>query len=264
MTDSDYRVSAEQHAAFAEDGAIRLESVIGDEFVARLQDAVERVHDHPGGFWFKIYLWRVDPDFRECCLRSRLPGIAAQLLQTDKVNLLYDQLFVKPPQGEPTPWHNDLPYWPVDGTSVMSLWLALSEVTPDNGGLEFIRGSHRWQRRFDPFDADAQGQTYRETAERNPDNEPMPDFDAERNQHEILSWQLRPGDAIAFHALTVHTAGSNITSDRPRKGYALRFTGSEIRYHLGTSMNEHVLNPELEPGDVMDSDQYPVVFRAAS
>lgn len=263
MSNSGYQVSPDQHAAFARDGVIRLESVIGGQFLSRLQAAVERADELPGGFWYKIYLWRVDPDFRACAMSSPLPGIAAQLLQTTKVNLLYDQLFVKPPQGERTPWHNDLPYWPVAGTSVMSIWLALGEVTPENGGLEFIRGSHRWNRQFQPFSAEADGQSYDEHPEKNLETEPTPDFDAQRDQHDIVWWPLQPGDAVAFHALTVHNARRNTTSGQPRKGYALRYTGSEIRYQLRPAMNEYVLNPALKPGDVMDSDQYPVVFEAA-
>ena len=264
MTSFDYQISHEQHAVFERDGVLPLESVIDGELLERLQVASERARDYEGGFWYKIYLWRFDPDFRDCCLASPLPRIAAQLLQTAKVNLLYDQLFVKPPRGEPTPWHNDLPYWPVNGTSVMSIWLALGNVTLDNGGLEFIRGSHRWGRHFETFDYNADGSGYGDMPDRNPETEPIPDFDAERDQHEILSWDLKSGDAVAFHALTVHHANRNATDGLPRKGYALRFTGNEIRYRVAPAMNQYVLNPELDPGDVMDSEQYPVVYDATT
>ena len=265
MKSFDYRINAEQHATFERDGALCLPSAIGGEFLDRLQVATERARNYEGGFWFKIYLWRFDPDFRDCCHAFPLPGIAAQLLRNEKVNLLYDQLFVKRPRGEPTPWHNDLPYWPVDGTSVMSIWLALGDMTLDNGGLEFIRGSHKWGRRFDPFTAEADGTNYAEISTRMAENEPTPDFDNERDQHEILAWDLAPGDAVAFHALTVHHANCNATDGQPRKGYALRFMGSEVRYRQeDASMNEKVLNPDLNPGDVMDSEQYAVVYDATA
>ena len=164
--------------AFERDGAVFLKSVVTGGLLDRLLVAVERAEDYEGGFWFKIYLWRFDPDFRDCCMASAVPGIAAQLLRTDKINLLYDQLFVKPPQGGPTPWHNDLPYWPVDGTDVMSLWLALGDVSVANGGLEFIRGSHKWGLRFDTFDADADGGEYYDNPEKNPETVSTPDFDS--------------------------------------------------------------------------------------
>ena len=81
----------------------------------------------------------------------------------------------------------------------MSIWLALGEVIPENGGLEFIRGSHRWNRQFQPFSAEADGQSYDEHPEKNLETEPTPDFDAQRDQHDIVWWPLQPGDAVAFH-----------------------------------------------------------------
>ena len=256
-----YIVSADEHAAFDRDGALPLRAVIDNDFLARMQLASDRARDYPGGFWYKIYLWRRDPDFRDCCFNSPLPAIAAQLLESDKVNLLYDQLFVKPPAGDVTPWHHDLPYWPVEGSAVLSIWLALSDVTDANGGLEFIRGSHHWPQRFHPFTTDENG-TYHEThPDKNDDYQEMPDFDLERDDYEIIKWDLNAGDAVVFHSLTLHHAGANSNTRHARKGYALRFTGEEVRYRTGPSMNEHVFNPELKTGDVMDSEQYPVVFQ---
>jgi ectoine hydroxylase-related dioxygenase (phytanoyl-CoA dioxygenase family) len=257
----DYEVTDTQREIFDRDGAVLLESVIDNELLARLETATERARDYPGGFWYKIYLWRRDPDFRDCAMNSPLPGIAAQFLRRDKLTLLYDQLFVKPPRGEPTPWHNDLPYWPVEGTSVMSIWLALSEVTKRNGGLEFVRGSHRWSRRFHPFTANPEGTQYAPHDDTSSEYETLPDFDAERDRHDIVHWDMRPGDAVAFHSLTVHHAGSNQSTRQPRKGYALRFMGDDVRYRLAPSMNEYVLNSALNPGDRMDSEQYPIVFQ---
>ena len=112
--------------------------------------------------------------------------------------------------------------------------------------------------------SDPEGSIYFENAEKNSESVPTPDFDTERDQHEILAWDLRPGDAVAFHALTVHHANRNATHKNPRKGYALRFTGSEICYRLAPGMNEYVLNPELNPGDAMDSEQDPVVYDATA
>ena len=263
MSDFDYQVSAAALEAFSRDGALPLRSVIGDDLLGRLQAAAERSSDLPGGFWYTIYLWRSDPDFRACCLDSPLPGVAAQLLNTSKVNLLYDQLFIKPPKGEPTPWHHDLPYWPIEGSSVVSLWLALSEVTPCNGGLEFIRGSHLWDRPLRTFSVDYDNGQYTDPLATT-DDEPIPDFEAERDSYEILHWDLDPGDAIAFHGLTLHHAPGNRTTSLSRRGYSLRFMGREVRYKESAGMNRRVLNPDLREGDPMDSEQYPVVFPAAS
>ena len=261
MSVFDYEVSDEARDQFSRDGALALRAVVDDEMLERLQTAAERARDWPGGFWYKIYLWRHDPDFRACCLESPLPQIAAQLLRTTKVNLLYDQLFIKPPKGAPTPWHHDLPYWPIEGNSVVSLWLALSEVTPENGGLEFIRGSHLWGRQLRTFSVDYDTGAYTDPIATT-DDDPIPDFEheTESENHDILHWNLKPGDAIAFHALALHHAPGNTTTSSARKGYSLRFMGSEVRYKESPGMNRQVFNPNLRDGDIMDSEQYPVVF----
>jgi len=259
MHDIDNRIRNTELEAFSRDGALPLRSVIDDELLARLQTAAERARHLPGGFWYNIYLWRNDPDFRACALESPLPKLAAQLLDTAKVNLLYDQLFIKPPKGDPTPWHHDLPYWPIEGNSVVSLWLALSDVTLQNGGLEFIRGSHLWGRSIRTFSVDYDDGRYVEPVATT-DAEPVPDFEAERDNYHILHWDLKAGDAVAFHALTLHHAPGNSDTKESRKGYALRFMGSEVRYKETTGMNQRVFNPELREGDTMDSELYPVAF----
>ena len=39
-------------------------------------------------------------------------------------------------------WHQDLTYWGFDGTDEVTVWLALSPVTQDNGCMRFLPGSH--------------------------------------------------------------------------------------------------------------------------
>ena len=173
MVESDKWLSVDDVDTYGRDGVLVLRSVLDGPMLARLQSAVRRTRDHPGGFWYSIYLWRDDDDFRACAWDGKLAAIAAQLLGASKVNLLYDQLFVKPPRGGPTPWHHDLPYWPIEGTSVVSIWLALGEVTPQNGGLEFIRGSHRWERRFRTFSVDYDTGDYTDVVA-TPDGSPRP------------------------------------------------------------------------------------------
>ena len=89
---------------------------------------------------------------------------------------------------------------------------------------------------------------------------PAPDLSARLDAHERLSWHLRPGDAVAFDALTFHHATGNSDVEQPRAGYALRYMGETVRYKEMAGMNERVFNPELNDGDVMDSEQYPVVY----
>ena len=254
--------------AFQRDGAVCLRNVVDAGWRARLEAAIERDIAEPGpyyhgyesgGFHGNLRTWQKDPDFRAYCFSSPLPELAAALLGAAKVNLLYDQLFVKEPGMEkPTRWHNDQPYWPVSGRDVISFWTCLDSVSADSGAMQFIQGSHLWQRWFQPEPFDVGGTEY----EANADYEKIPDFEAERAAHEILSWDMVPGDVVAFTGMTVHYAGGNFRTDQRRRGYVARYTGDDARYSTRPGTSPMLRDPSLADGAPMDSETYPVVWRA--
>ena len=58
--------------------------------------------------------------------------------------LFQDMAMIKPPGGREKPWHQDHAYFnlPLD-TPVVAVWVALSDVTVDNGCMHVIPGGHR-------------------------------------------------------------------------------------------------------------------------
>ena len=266
-----YRITPADIDSYDADGAVLLKGVIGREWLDRVAAAIERDIEKPGPFFHgydtegrgrfhgNLRIWETDPDFRAYCFESGLAEIAAGFFGASKVNLLYDQLFVKEPGTEqPTRWHNDQPYWPVWGWQVMSFWLALDPTMAENGRLEFVRGSHRWDRWFQP---EAFGKTEVNTYDENPDYEKMPDIDAARSDYDILAWDMEPGDVIAFHALAVHGAGGNMRDDVRRRGYTVRYTGDDARFDPRPGTAKALWTDELADGDPMDCNLYPVVWR---
>ena len=229
-----YPLEQAQIEAFERDGAIHLPALIDEEWVERGREA-------------------------------GAGDTGVESLDSDKMNLLYDQLFsIEPGSEDRTIWHHDLPYWPIRGRQVVTIWLALDRIVKENGGLEFIRGSHLWGQRFQPMST-TDGQTYEPFDSGRDDGfVPAPDFDAERDKYEFISFDVDPGDAIAFHALTVHGSHLNATADMKRRAYSMRFTGDDVRYYAGPVWNVYIRNPSLKTGDLMDSGQYPVVFDARS
>ena len=84
----------------------------------------------------------------------------------------------------------------------------------------------------------------------------MPDFDAERDQYQILCWEMDPGDVMIFDSMTVHGAKAN-TSPAVRRGYAVRYTDAGMTYRSDAMINPIIVNPQLQDGQALDSDQYP-------
>jgi ectoine hydroxylase-related dioxygenase (phytanoyl-CoA dioxygenase family) len=118
-------------------------------------------------------------------------------------------------------------------------------------------GSHRWGRWFRPARFADQKAHATATDSR---FETIPDFEAERDKHRIVAWELAPGDCIAFHGLTVHGAPENLSTHR-RRAFSARFTGADARFVL----REGFMSPPPPeqggpaPGAPMDSPVFPVL-----
>ena len=244
---------------FNEDGVALIPSGIDTDAIERLRKAVDRTLTQPTNYFDHVRIWENDQDCAWYCLESPIPALAATLLKSSKINLLFDQIFAKEAGAPHTPWHNDQPYWPIRGWPVMTVWLALDEVTTDSGALEFICGSHLWNRWFQPFD-DGEDGSSRGVYQFNPEYEPLPDFDTQRERYQILSWPMNPGDILVFHGLTVHGARANRTPQQRRRGYAVRYAGKGTTYFKSLGMNPQLFNDQLSPGDPLDSEQYPVAY----
>jgi ectoine hydroxylase-related dioxygenase (phytanoyl-CoA dioxygenase family) len=250
-------------------GVTVLRSVIDADWLARVAAAIERdiadpgpyehSYDVAGGrFHGNFLIWQHDPEFAAFCLESPAASIARQMLGATRLNLLYDQLFVKEAGADHrTRWHNDQPYWPVRGRDVVSIWVALDHVDADNGRLEFVRGSHRWDRWFqpEPFGPNRGATSY----ERNPDYEPMLDIESRRDTYDIVTWDLDPGDVYVFNAMTVHGAGGNATSDRRRRGYTVRYCGDDVTYDPRIGVSTPLLVDDLDAGAPLGGEQFPLV-----
>ena len=265
---TDFVITSKQISTFEADGVVCLRGVIDQQWLECLWRASDQAMTMaPKDAWLRYFrrigLWSEIQGFGDFCRTSLLPKLAAALLKTPKVNLLYDQLFVKErDMVERTVWHNDQPYWPVRGGPAISFSVPLDHVDKTLGALEFIRGSQTWNAWYQPIYGDEEGRVKSKPAPR-PGFVDMPDFEAERDKYEILSWNMAPGDVLAFHGLTVHAGTGNTTRTEIRRAYTVRYACADAHY-LDTSdipgRNERLINPALSTGDPLDSEMFPVVY----
>jgi ectoine hydroxylase-related dioxygenase (phytanoyl-CoA dioxygenase family) len=265
MTTGTSLVTGADVEAYERDGAICLRQVIPDAWVARMQDAVDRIMrspspyskspgDQEGRFHNDFFIWDRDDDFHAYAFESPAADIASAVMRTDTVELFFDHLLVKQPRAEePTPWHHDLPYWPVSGDQVCSVWLALDPVSRINGAIEYLAGSHRWGRRFEP------ATFIRDRPFDDQGLEQIPDIDAHRDEYRMLTWDLEPGDCLVHHALTVHGAPGNVAPDRRRRGLSTRWTGPDARYDPHPGTFRLLRDPGIPAGATMRCDLFPRV-----
>ena len=169
-----------------------------------------------------------------------------------QVRLFHDHVLVKEAGStEPSPWHQDQPYYCVDGTQNVSFWIPLDPVTRENT-LEFARGSHASGTWYMPRSfVKKTPMVFEEGALAE-----VPEID----RGDVVGWALEPGDAVAFHMLTLHQAAGSPTR---RRAFSLRLLGDDARYaprpHR-TSPPFEEIGGELEAGGPMDHPLFPVLW----
>ena len=219
--------------------------------------------DKPGHFFGDYCNWQRIAPYEAFVRESPAAQLAATLMRSTTARFFHEHVLVKEPGStEPTPWHHDQPYYSVNGEQNVSLWIPLDEVAEDVCP-EFIAGSHRWGRWFVP--QRFTGQAY---ARPQDGFEAMPDIEAHRNEYTIRRWALAPGDALAFHFLTVHGAPANSSQQRRRRAFSARWVGDDatwaVRSGDQTSPPFPELHERLEHGDSLDVPQFPLLWNAAS
>ena len=116
----------------------RRERIRGADKGGRLSEEYERVFNQ------MVNLWTDYPQTKEIAFDKRLGEYARQLSRCRHVRIYHDHAMIKPPGqvSKQTNWHQDAPYWPMDPVGALSAWIAVDDVTIENGCLHFVPGSH--------------------------------------------------------------------------------------------------------------------------
>lgn len=218
---------------FAEDGVRLLPGALSREALGKCEAVWQWSRDHPGPLSSGLLPDRADafqdlcnPDalaaYRDVVENSLLADYAQALWRSENVWFMYEQVFHKTGgTAGRTPWHQDTSYLAVDGEHLIAFWISF-ESLPASACLEFVRGSHLGAvyntSRFDPQD---------ETRPIFPSDEvpDLPAIEANRGAWDIVSYDVEPGDVIAFHTSTLHGGGAVDFSTPERRTLTLRFFG---------------------------------------
>lgn len=283
-------MTAEELEAFARDGVVPLRGVLPQEWVERIAAAVHKQSERKpvSGQIQKFLPWLEDDAFAEIALRAPTAHLAQQALNAlqpssakgkqKEVRFFYDQIFVKWPRPETetdatagsTPFHHDITFWPISGEEVVSIWIPLDRVDLSNGGLEFVPGSHRWKNRYKAIAVGKWGSLDLPTDTL----EELPDLRCATNGHKVtpedpgdaISWELGPGDALVFTSTVMHGAPPNRDSTRMRRGLALRYIGTDVKfdnqkYGSGTVLSPFdVYDSSRQNGDAVEGFVYPLLL----
>lgn len=265
------RISPYLIGGYQREGVVVLQNLISTDALQTLTEGVEVNMSSPGpwaneytpagstGRFFDDYVnWQRIRQFADVGTTGSVPEAALQLMGTREARLFHEHVLVKEAETkEITPWHQDDPYYGIDGIDNVSIWIPLDPIAEEIA-LSFIVGSHRWNERFIP----------RRFADQSEYVDAAHDFvhlpsDDELCDEPIITCPVQPGDAIAFHFRTLHcapgTAGHNV---KRRRAVSFRYVGDDARFATRPWRTSPPLEGNgLQPGDALNDPRFPVVAR---
>jgi ectoine hydroxylase-related dioxygenase (phytanoyl-CoA dioxygenase family) len=217
-------VSEAQAEAYDRDGFFVLVDALTPEQVQAMVAEIDPVEEEleamireAGG---TVFIYRADEITFTTHLVTRSPALRAMVaappftdlavdLLGSPVRLYWDQAVYKKPGTEaPFPWHQDNGYAFVEPQQYLTCWVALTDVTEDNGCPWVVPGRHR-DGTLEHWSSDL-GFVCLEDA---PEAVPVP---------------ATAGSIVVFSSLTPHSTGANRT-DEVRKAYIVQYAPDGAR-----------------------------------
>jgi phytanoyl-CoA hydroxylase len=157
-----------------------------------------------------------DEVFRSLAAHPQILDVAEAMIGPD-IKLFGDQLFIKPPGGIEKTYHQDSPYFKIEPMSLVSGWIAVDDVTEENGCLRAIAGSHKLgpQPHSDAWMVGSRRDMK------------IPDRLIDRSRERLI--EMKAGSVSFHHSLLMHASGPN-RSSRFRRGYAFHYMTAQSRW----------------------------------
>jgi ectoine hydroxylase-related dioxygenase (phytanoyl-CoA dioxygenase family) len=262
-----YRLSEEQVEFFNKNGYLAGIKLLDEQQVERIKKELGEIADprHPGHELFYEFhsnestdpstilfhalgAWRISEGLHDVLWNPRFLVAASQLLGDVPVRFWHDQIFWKPPkQGGVVAWHQDYSYWTrTKPVAHLTCWCGLDDSTKENGCLQYIPGSHKWGLLPKPVIAgELQG---------------IKDFlnEEQRDQFEHPQYaEVKAGEAIFHHSLTLHGSGAN-TSSKPRRAFVVNVFEDGVTSDSDETLLKGV--PAVPRGVKMQGQFFPLLF----
>ena len=264
------------------DGVVMLPRLFGRDWIDLLESGLQancaapspraRVwnRDEAGRtmFW-DSQAWQGIDQYRTFVFESPAAQFAARLMRSSRVNFFFDAVFVRSPGSQfSTPWHQDEPYWSVEGYDTCTLWMPLVPVKRANA-LAFVPGSHRVDTVFDQYNfgelnADGKVDVDQVDFSRIAETE-FPDIEANPEKYGVISWDMEPGDCVAFNSRVMHGGSGKLAEDRDLRVFTSKWLGDDVRIKF----RDCGMDPDhsaamrargLQPGDRPGTELYPQIW----
>jgi ectoine hydroxylase-related dioxygenase (phytanoyl-CoA dioxygenase family) len=258
----DGRVIDRDVEAYERDGAVCVRGVVTTEELASLRAGIETnladlsplaqvasKPNDPGRFVEDFCNWQRIAQYETFFRTSQVTTVAKMLMRTQSIRTYHDHLLVKEAgTTQPTPWHQDQPYYNVSGRQIISAWVPVDPV-PRESTLEFVVGSHQGEWLMPRTFLHREAKWFPEGTLQEIPDDPQP----------VVGWALEPGDVVFFHALTLHRSAGASTR---RRVVSFRYLGDDARHaprRWRTSPPFEGLTEQLPENAPMNHPLFPLI-----
>lgn len=279
-------ITSEEVDTYHRDGVVFLEGIFNSEWIATLQKGLDRNCENPTHrartwdrdsegrtmFW-DSQAWQGIKEYQDFVFNSPAAELAGKLLKAQEINFFFDAVFVRSPGTQfATPWHQDEPYWSIEGYDTCTIWMPLVPVKKKNS-LAYVPGSHLNNQVFDQYNfgdlnpdakTDVDQVNFSGIAE-----ESIPDIDADPEKYGVVSWDMQPGDCVAFNSRILHGGSGRLDKDTDLKVFTSKWLGDDARIKFrecGMDPDHSAVMTEhgLKPGDRPGTSLYPKIWSRES
>ena len=193
-----------------------------EDYRGKLERLESRLGDMRVGYKEQLNSPHILFRFANKLVRSEKILDAVGKILGDNIMVWSTTFFIKEPRAPSfVSWHQDLRYWGLsDASGMLSTWLALSEVTLENGCMRFLPGSHKdGILEHDDTHADNNALTRGQRAR------------IDINEADTVPVRLTPGQMSLHHGWLLHSSPPN-NSDKRRIGFATVYIKPSMRQTL--------------------------------
>jgi len=276
-------ITTNEEATYHRDGVLKLSGMFDKDWIEILNKGLDANIETPtrrSRIWYKdtsgrsmFYdhtAWQGIEEYRKFIFNSPAAQICGQLMDSETVNFFFDSVFVRSTGTQfETPWHQDEPYWSVEGYDACSLWMPLVPVKRKSS-LSFVPGSHRLKTVFKQYNFGDLNPVRKKNVDQvdfsDIAEQEFPDINADPKRFGVVSWDMQPGDCIVFNGRTMHGGSGKLDGDCDLRVFTTKWVGDDVRIKfrdcgMDPDHRPDMIEKGLKPGDRPDTDLYPQIWK---